>query len=149
MTYKGKFKPKNRDKYLGDVNNIVYRSLWERNTFRWLDDNDSIKCWNSEEVVIPYICDTDKRPHRYFMDVYFETTSGECHIVEIKPAKELSPPKYPGRKTKRYISESLTYIKNQSKWRAAEKYAKTRGWQFSIWTENELKSLGIKIILKG
>jgi len=58
MAYRGKFKPKNPNKYKGDANGIVYRSLWERNAFRWLDENDSIVAWNSEEIVIPYRCAT-------------------------------------------------------------------------------------------
>jgi hypothetical protein len=146
MSYKGKFTPKNIKKYAGDSSNIVYRSLWERNTFRWLDDNPSIKSWASEEFFIPYLCKTDNRMHRYFVDVWFETLEGEQYIVEIKPKKELSPPKKPPRKTKRFISESLTYIKNQSKWESAQKFAQSRGWKFVIWTEDTLKSMGIKIL---
>lgn len=146
MTYKGKFKPKNPQKYKGDPNNIVYRSLWERNVFRWLDENSSVEFWASEEFYIPYICATDNRPHRYFVDVWYKTTEGTQYIVEIKPKKETIPPKNPGRRTKRYISESLTYIKNQSKWRAAEEFAKDRGWHFVIWTEDTLKSMNIKIL---
>lgn len=146
MAYKGKFKPKNPNKYRGDSNNIVYRSLWERNTFRWLDETESIKFWASEEFFIPYRCATDNRIHRYFIDVWFENVNGEQYIVEIKPKKETAPPKNPGRRTRKYISESLTYIKNQSKWSAAEEFATNRGWKFVIWTEDTLKSLGIKIL---
>ena len=44
---------------------------------------------------------------------------------------------------KKFISESMTYVKNINKWEAAKEYAKDRGWRFVIWTEkNEpLKSL--------
>lgn len=146
MTYKGRFKPKNPEKYKGDASNIVYRSLWERNTFRWLDENTSIKAWASEEFFIPYRCATDNKMHRYFVDVWFMNIEEEQYIVEIKPKKETTPPKKPSRQTRRYISESLTYIKNQSKWQAAEQFAKSRGWQFVIWTEDTLKSLGIRIL---
>ena len=146
MAYKGKFTPKNPQKYVGDVKNIVYRSLWERNTFRWIDTNTKIKHWNSEELVIPYLCETDNRMHRYFMDLWFETTDGKTYIVEIKPKKQTQIPKTPKRKTRRYIKESLTYVKNQSKWKAASEFALDRGWHFEVWTEDTLKSLGIKIL---
>jgi hypothetical protein len=146
MAYKGKFTPKNPQKYVGDVKNIVYRSLWERNTFRWIDQNSSIKAWNSEELVITYVCETDKKVHRYFMDLWFETKSGDTYIIEIKPKSQTQPPKTPKRKTRRYIKESLTYVKNQSKWKAASEFALDRGWHFEVWTEDTLKKLGIKIL---
>lgn len=146
MAYKGKFTPKNPKKYRGDATNIVYRSIWERNTFRWLDENDSVKEWASEEFYIPYKCATDNRMHRYFVDVWYQTIEEDEYIVEIKPKKETTPPKNPGRRTKKYISESLTYIKNQSKWQAAEQFAAARGWKFVIWTEDTLKAMGIKIL---
>ena len=38
------------------------------------------------------------------------------------------------------------YVKNMSKWKAADAYAKARGWQFVVWTEVELKALGLKLI---
>ena len=40
----------------------------------------------------------------------------------------------------------MTYIKNESKWEKAEKYCKQRGWEFNIFTENTLKSLGIRLL---
>jgi len=146
MAYKGKFTPKNPDKYVGDVKGIVYRSIWERNTFRWIDKNDSIVAWNSEEVVIPYVCGTDNKLHRYYMDLWFKTRDGKTYIVEIKPKSQTQPPKTPKRKTRRYIKESLSYVKNQSKWKAATEFAADNGWTFQVWTEDTLKGLGIKIL---
>lgn len=148
-SYKGRFTPKNKHKYVGDHKNIVYRSLWERNALRWLDSNPGIVAYSSEEVVIPYLCKTDNRIHRYFPDLWFQTVNGDKYLIEIKPEKEISPPvKRGNRRTKRYITESLTYIKNQSKWEAAQEFAADRGWEFQIWSERTLKSLGIKIIAK-
>ena len=37
----------------------------------------------------------------------------------------------------------MTYVKNQCKWKAAEQYAKERGWVFAIWTEHTLTAMGI------
>ena len=149
MAYKGKYRPQNPDKYIGDTKDIVYRSLWERGAFKWLDTNSSIRYWNSESVVVPYLCSSDNRIHKYYLDLWFQTTEGQTFIVEIKPQKECHPPKKPKRQTKRYIQESLTYVKNQCKWKSASEYAKDRGWHFEIWTEDTLKSLGIRITNSG
>ena len=145
MAYKGKFTPKNKDKYLGDPRGIVYRSLWERNTFRWLDGNSDIVAWSSEEIVIPYVCGTDRKVHRYFVDLWFKTKDGRKYLIEIKPKKELIPPKKGKKRSARYIQESLTFIKNQSKWKAAQEFALDQGWEFQVWTEETLTGLGIKL----
>lgn len=146
MTYKGFFRPRNSAKYKGDVLNIVYRSLWERQLFRWLDEQPFVASWSSEEVVVPYRCKTDGRIHRYFVDVKFEFTDGRIMLIEVKPKKEVDPPKQTSKKTRRYITEVMTYAKNISKWEAATEYASDRGWVFEIWTEETLKRLGIKIL---
>lgn len=145
-TYKGKFIPKNPHKYRGDVTNIVYRSLWERQLFRWLDDQSFIARWSSEETVVPYRCKTDGRIHRYFVDVKAEFEDGRVILIEVKPKKEMEPPKTPKVKTRRYITEVMTYAKNISKWEAATQYAEDRGWKFEVWNEETLRSFGIKIL---
>jgi hypothetical protein len=142
MTYKGKYKVKNKDKYSGASDNVIYRSLWERNVFRWCDENKSIKSWSSEEVVVPYLFEVDKKYHRYFVDLKITFDTDKTILVEIKPAKELSPPKG-SRRTRQYISEGMTYVKNQNKWKAAKEYALDRGWEFHIWTEKELEAMNI------
>jgi|TARA_R110000822_G_scaffold47472_15_gene125897 hypothetical protein len=142
MTYKGKYRVTNTSKYKGDFNNVIYRSNWEKQCFLWCDRNTNIKEWSSEEVVIPYYYDVDKKYHRYFMDLKFTTKEGKVYLIEIKPEKETKIPKNPN-KSKRYINEALTYVKNQNKWKAAEEYALNRGWHFQIWTERELQSMGI------
>jgi len=144
--YKGRYKVKNTEKYIGDIKNVIYRSSWERSTFKWLDHNSSIEYWAAESVIIPYVCETDKKVHRYFMDLWFQTQEGKNYIIEIKPKGQTKPPKTPQRKTRRYVKESLTYVKNQSKWKAASEFALDRGWTFEVWTEDTLKSLGIKIL---
>jgi hypothetical protein len=63
-------------------------------------------------------------------------------LVEIKPDKETKPPTGK-RKTKQYISEGLTYVKNMNKWEAANEYAKDRGWEFQIWTEHTLQEMNL------
>ncbi|MDB4372906.1 head completion protein [Mariniblastus sp.] len=144
MAYSGKYIVKNRSKYSGDADKVVYRSMWERHCFYWCDvtNSDNIKNWCSEEVVIPYFWDVDKRMHRYFMDLKITFKNGKTILVEIKPDKETRPPKRPD-KSKRYINEAMTYVKNRNKWETAEGYAKDRGWEFQIWTEKHLTEMGI------
>jgi len=146
MTYKGKYTLKFPGKYTGDKDKIQYRSLWERQVFRWCEETSIIKYWNSETVIIPYICKTDSKAHRYFVDLKVVFENGKTFLIEIKPDKETKPPRKAKIITEAYVKSVLTYIKNQSKWEAADKYAKERGWEFQVWTEKTLKNLGIKIL---
>tara|TARA_R110002153_G_scaffold121401_5_gene266960 strand:- start:877 stop:1374 length:498 start_codon:yes stop_codon:yes gene_type:complete len=143
-TYKGKFTPVNKDKYAGDYTKIQYRSLWERHVMKWCDENSQVVAWNSEEVIIPYLCETDKRVHRYFMDFLIKYKDGRTVLVEVKPYAQTLPPKTgQGRARRTVIKEVTTYVKNHSKWKEAEKYTAARGWEFVIWTEKELTAMGI------
>ncbi len=146
MSYKGRYTIKKPEKYAGDPSKVIYRSLWERNAFRWCENNPKIVRWNSEDVVIPYVYSVDKSLHRYYVDLLIEMDNGKIFLVEIKPKKETAPPKKPKRKTKRYVNEQLTYIKNNDKWEAANKFAEKVGWEFQVWTEETLKNIGIKVL---
>lgn len=146
--YSGKFRPKNISKYEGDYTNICYRSLWERQTLKFLDENASVIKYSSEEIVIPYRCATDNKLHRYFVDLKVTFANGQTYLVEIKPKSQTIQPKKKSRTTKAYVNEVMTWAKNESKWKAASEYCKDRGWIFSIWTEDHLRSMGIPILLK-
>jgi hypothetical protein len=137
-TYKGKFVPKNPTKYMGDPNNIVYRSSWELKMFTRLDQDPNITKWASEEFSIPYLNPVDSKLHRYFPDVYAENIRGDKFVIEIKPDKETRPPATKSRQTPKYINEVTTYVKNQAKWDAAKRFCEERGWQFQIVTEHHL-----------
>lgn len=142
MAYSGKFIPKNPQKYSGDYKNIIYRSSWECRVMDWLDKNDNIIKWASEELVVPYISPVDKRWHRYFPDflVQVKTQNGttKTMMLEVKPKKQTQPPAPQKRVTKRYITEVTTWGVNQAKWKAAEEYCLDRGWQFKVVTEQDL-----------
>lgn len=146
MAYRGRYKPKNPDKYVGDPTDIIYRSSWERAVFKWCDEKDEIVSWSSETVVIPYRCKTDGKIHRYFVDLLIKFNNGKTILVEIKPHAQTQEPKTPKRKTRRYYAECLTWAKNKSKWEAAEEWALDRGIEFHIWTEKALAKLGILIL---
>lgn len=146
MAYKGKWRPKNIEKYEGDYTKIVYRSLWERQAFKWCDNNPTVVRWSSESVIVPYISKTDGKRHRYYVDLKITYDTGITVLVEIKPKRQTKPPKKKAKKTRRYLKEVMVYGKNVSKWEYAEKFAKSRGWEFQIWTEDTLKELGIRIL---
>jgi hypothetical protein len=146
MAYKGKFQPRNPQKYLGDPTNIVYRSRWELKFMGWLDNHSGVLQWGSEELIIPYRSPIDNKIHRYFPDFIIKkkTQDGKVDtvIVEIKPSAQTKPPTVQtGKPNKRYINEVATWGINSSKWNAANNYCKDRGWKFEIITEHEL---GIK-----
>ena len=142
MSYKGKFRPKNRKKYNGNPSEIIYRSLWELKFMNYCDNNNKIVKWSSEEIIIPYRCPTDNKIHRYFPDFYikYKDVKGKLHekVIEVKPARQVKEPKIQKRRTKKYLAEVFTYAKNMAKWEAAEDFCKDRSWEFQILTEKEL-----------
>ena len=139
MNYKGKFRPINRQKYKGDITNIIYRSLWERSFMRYCDENKDIIEWGSEELIVPYISPLDNKQHRYFPDFYIKTKNGDKFMVEIKPKKFTKPPKPKKRVTKAYMHETKEWHRNQAKWKAAKSVCEELGWKFQIITEDHLK----------
>lgn len=147
--HQGRYIPENPKKYKGDVNNIIYRSGYEKKAFLFCDRNPRVVMWNSEEVVIPYWHRSSRKQRRYFTDlmIKYQHKDGSIshYICEIKPGsqtKEPRPPKNPTQKAKaRFLREMLTYNQNQDKWEAARQFAKKRGMEFLILTEKEL---GIK-----
>jgi hypothetical protein len=142
MAYQGIFRPKNPKKYIGDSNNIVYRSSWECRIMSWFDQNEDIISWASEELIVPYKSPIDNRFHRYFPDfiVKVKTRDGTMKtlMIEVKPKKQTIPPEPRKRVTKQYVTEVTTYGVNQAKWKAAHEYCLDRGWEFKIMTEEHL-----------
>ncbi len=142
MSYSGKYRPSNRNKYKGDPTNIIYRSLWEKKFMHWCDRNNNVLEWGSEEIIIPYRSPLDLRIHRYFPDFYVKarTKDGRLakNIIEIKPHKQTLPPKRNKQKSRTFLSEVKTYNVNAAKWKAARKYCKGKGMNFIILTEHHL-----------
>ena len=142
MSYSGKFTPQNPRKYVGDPTNIIYRSSWELKVMKWLDENHQILQWGSEEIIIPYKSPVDGRWHRYFPDFFVKVMQRDGQIkttiLEVKPKKQTIEPIKQQRKTKKYVTEVVTYGVNQAKWKYAEEYCLDRGWEFKIVTEDHL-----------
>lgn len=148
-THKGRFRPKNPEKYKGDPTKIIYRSSWEFKFFRYVDQHPDVVWWASEEFIVPYMSPIDGKMHRYFPDVVVrkKTPKGtyETIMIEIKPSVQTVPPDpkkknatNSGRVSRRYINEVKTYGVNEAKWKAAQRYCAERGWVFTIMTEHQL-----------
>jgi hypothetical protein len=140
---KGFFKPKNPNKYKGDIKNICFRSSYELKVMKVFDDNPNVLEWASEPFAIPYTDQSrDQTLHRYFVDFFVKLRDKNGNIrillIEVKPAEQCKPPKKGKRNTMAYRLECLTYIRNQNKWEAAERLAKQKGWDFVVLTEREL-----------
>lgn len=141
--YQGRYSPKNREKYIGDHTNIIYRSSWELKFMSYCDLNPNVIKYSSEEVVIPYHSPLDGKTHRYFVDFYVRMKDKDGvirdYLIEIKPKRYLNPPKKTTRKSsKTYANEMSEFVKNQAKWEAAEKFCKSKNLTFKILTEEHL-----------
>lgn len=142
MSYKGRFRPKQPEKYAGDPTNIVYRSLWELRLMRYFDQHPSVLMWGSEELAIPYISPADNRVHRYYPDfiVKMRERGGDVTttLIEVKPYSQTIEPKKNPSHPRRYLNEVITYGINQAKWKAAKEFCSDRLWNFRVMTEREI-----------
>lgn len=139
----GKFKPKNPDKYNGDCTNIIFRSSYELKFMQYCDLSESVLSYQSEEFCIPYVSPIDGKYHRYFPDFFIKYKDRDGNIkkavIEVKPKKDLKEPeKNPKRKTRAWAYQVKTWAINQQKWAAARKYCEDNGYNFMIFTEDNL-----------
>lgn len=143
MPYKTKFIPKNPTKYIGNINKIICRSLWERKFCKFLDENLNIIRWSFETLKIPYVSPVDNQVHIYLPDFIVEKKSKDGNlqtlVIEVKPFKQTQKPKAGKRKSKQSIlNENIIYAINTSKWEAAKTFCDQHSWKFVILTEKEL-----------
>jgi hypothetical protein len=144
MALKGRFFPRNPHKYLGNPQNIVFRSAWERTFMEYCDTQQSILQWASEEMTVPYYFTGDSKWHRYYPDfvvnVITKDNERQTWMVEIKPSKQVAPPvtRSRGGNQRRYLREAVEYARNQAKWTAARAFCANKGWKFVIITEKDL-----------
>ena len=133
---KGRFIPRHPEKYLGDVDKIFFRSSWELNVMKWLDNRNAVLRWSSEEISIPYLSPADNRVHQYFPDFYMEYVSSDGtllkEIVEIKPRHETE------MKYAKHDRSKEAVIVNEAKWRAAITWCEGRNFGFRVLTEATL-----------
>ena len=108
----------------------------------WLDNNDNVISWASEELVIPYKSPIDGKWHRYFPDFLVKTKTKDGKLktllLEVKPKKQSQPPPPQKRITEQYINAVKTWGVNEAKWKAAVEYCIDRKWEFKVITEDHL-----------
>ena len=142
MAYKTRYDLINSSKYTGNPTNIICRSLWERRVCKYLDTNQNVLQWSSEELAIPYYSPVDQKMHRYYPDFLAEIKKAkgekQTFVIEVKPKKQTHPPKKKKQKSKTYIRECITYSINEAKWKFATEYCKKNGWKFIILTEDAI-----------
>lgn len=139
---RGRFIPKNPQKYVGNINAIFFRSSWERRFMIWLDSNNAVLRWGSEELAIPYVnpikVDENGRPKisRYFPDfvIMYRDKDGSIkkEIVEVKPSKQSVAT--PGMSER----DKMLLAVNNAKWKAASAFAESQGATFRVLTERAM-----------
>ena len=142
MAYKTKYIPNNPTKYIGNINSILCRSLWERRFCKYLDTNKNIVRWAFEAIRIPYVSPMDNKVHFYIPDFLIEAKNKEgiieTMLIEIKPLKQTKQPEHNKKRKKTILMENLTYAINTAKWEAAKNYCTEKGIIFKILTEQDL-----------
>ena len=133
----GKYKVHNKAKYVANLQEVVYRSSWELKYMKYLDRHPSVLEWASENVIIPYYNQIEKKTRRYFVDFYvkIQNPEGEIkkYIIEVKPASQ----SFHERVGKSKQNQSA-WVVNQAKWSAASAWCKQKGIFFRIVTEDDI-----------
>lgn len=131
----------NESKYVGPKP-IIYRSSWERKVSIYCDTHPEVIKWSSEPFGIKYFNILDQKYHTYYPDYYMKINRDGIikeYLVEVKPKAQLKKPKPPKRKTKKAVINFKkayhTYIVNMCKYKATKQYAKERGLEVLLLTE--------------
>lgn len=137
----GRYTVKNPSKYVGNVNNVIFRSSWELRVLQWLDETPGVIHFSSEELVIPYYDPVSCTIRRYFPDFLVKVLnkSGDIrtYVLEVKPWAQTQL-RIPKKQTRKYIKEVTTYTTNEAKWKAAKIFCESQQWEFKVITEFDL-----------
>ena len=136
----GIFKPSHPEKYKG-FGQIIFKSLLEAKMMFYLDNDPKVVAWWAEPFSIKYLDRSTNRWRNYFIDFVVEMmdgTSKKTYWIETKITGETKKPTG-SRNTQALLENTKTYVKNLSKWSAAQKIAKKHGAQFLVITEEFFK----------
>ena len=90
---KGKFYPKNQEKYIG-LKTPTYRSSWEQAFMRLCDEHPNVSKWASESIKIPYRHPFTGKYTVYVPDffvVYVDKNGRKnAEMIEVKPMSQSS-----------------------------------------------------------
>jgi hypothetical protein len=166
-TKQGYYRAKNKEKYIGDPDLIIYRSSWEYGFCKWCDMSPSVKRWSSEPVTIPYYdrvsrleecaklgLDPNNKENwevkNYNTDFWFELDKGEGEtekiFVEIKPSYKLKKPIPPPREAplaeqRKFNNAAKEYLINEAKFAAMKAWAEQNNSKFYVFTEDTLERI--------
>jgi hypothetical protein len=106
-----------------------YRSGWEKCYMQWLDENDNVKSYSYESVIIAYLGNKSTgRMRHYYPDLLLEYIDGTKKLIEIKPSSKVD------QKT------------NVKKFMAARTWCAEHDCIFEIVTEKDMKVLDINLL---
>jgi len=141
MAY-GRFIPRFPEKYVGDAENIMWRSSWEHRVMIWLDSRSAVEKWGSEEIKIAYIKPTDGQVHTYIPDFFAKIKDKDGvvkhWVIEIKPRHEAE------EKYAKHERAKEALIVNNAKWKAAQIFCEQNGMEFLVLTEKSIFFQGVK-----
>lgn len=144
-SYSGKYKVRNVNKYVGkrdEKGEIRYRSRWEKQVMKTLDDNPNVIRWANELFPIMYHHPIEDRWANYWPDFYVMLRKRDGTIVqgliEVKPKMQTEAPRKLKRRSRKSLIEAATFGQNNAKWDAAKAFCDERGWFFKIMTEEDI-----------
>ena len=148
----------------------IFRGSGEYHVDDYCDRCDAILRWATEPIAIEYLNPIANQKYcmerkldwknpiywkrmKYYPDVWIEIMGPDGKsvrkiFIEIKPYDQSVAPKQPKpdaklKEHKAYNRLATQYLINQQKWAAAKKFCAERGAEFAVYTEVELKKLGI------
>lgn len=166
-TKQGYYNVKNVDKYIGDPNQVIYRSSWEFAFCKYCDASPSVIRWSSEPIKIPYYDRVSKLEEcqklgldpnnpanwevkNYNTDFWFQLDRGDGNtekiFVEIKPSYKLKKPipplkDAPLKEHRKFNKAAKEYLINEAKFAALKEWAERNGSKFYVFTEQTLERI--------
>ena len=139
---KGKFYPKNNEKYIG-LKTPTYRSSWEHAFMRLCDEHPNVYKWASESIRIPYRHPLTGKYTIYVPDFFivYMDKEGRKHaeLVEVKPKAQTTM-----ENAGRSHAKKKQVVINQAKWEAASAYARQNKIRFRVVSEEQLFHQGTR-----
>ena len=133
---KGKFSPKNQEKYVG-LKNPTYRSSWEHAFMRLCDEHPNVAKWASESIKIPYRHPFTGKYTVYVPDFFIVYTDKNgrknAELVEVKPKSQTNM-----NDAGKSFAKKKQVALNMAKWEAANAYAKQNKIRFRVLSEEQL-----------
>lgn len=131
----GRYFPLHPEKYIAENKVIIFKSQLEQRFMLYLDKSPHVVAWTYEPHPIKYFDITTNKTRKYYIDfvVVLKGNPNKTCFCEVKCKKETVKPK-----NIKNIQANMLWLKNQSKWKAAEQYCSARGFEFKLITEDQL-----------